>query len=64
MIHTEIPQNRDRVFMAAFSRDHFSSNTFRWPIPLPKGSCRPVREFFILDKQATESLYFRPGHRY
>lgn len=31
--HTDIPQNRDRLFMVAYSCDHFSSNTFEFPTP-------------------------------
>ena len=38
--YTDIPQNRDRIFMVAMSCDHFPSNTFRFPEPLPPGSLR------------------------
>jgi len=62
--HTDIPQNRDRIFMAAFSRDYFAGNAFRFPEPLPPGSLRPVSDFLSLDEKAPEEIYFRPGHRY
>lgn len=61
--YTDIPQNRDRIFMAAFSREHFSENAFTFPDRLPPGSLRPVRDFLEFEK-APEALYFRPGHRY
>jgi DNA (cytosine-5)-methyltransferase 1 len=64
MTHTDIPQNRGRVFMIAFSRDHFSGNTFEFPKPLPAGSLRPVREFLTLNKKPPESFYFRNSQRY
>lgn len=48
--HTNIPQNRDRIFMVAFSTDHFPCNTFEFPPPLPQKSLRKVREFLDLVK--------------
>jgi len=30
-IHTEIPQNRERLFMVALSTDHFEAGTFEFP---------------------------------
>jgi DNA (cytosine-5)-methyltransferase 1 len=62
--HTTIPQNRDRVFMVALSRDHFPCNSFRFPPPLPPGSLRPVREFLDLRRKAPESFYFKPESQY
>ncbi len=62
--YTDIPQNRERVFMVAFSRNHFDSNTFEFPDPLPADSLRTVREFLTLNKKAPESFYFRETQRY
>ena len=59
--YTAIPQNRDRIFMLALSCDHFSSNNFQFPEPLPTGSLRKVKEFLDLDRKATEKFYFKPG---
>ena len=49
--HTEIPQNRHRIFMVAMSCDSFGSNAFEFPAPLPPNSCRPVKEFLDPDKR-------------
>jgi DNA (cytosine-5)-methyltransferase 1 len=62
--HTTLPQNRDRVFMAALSRDHFPCNSFRFPSPLPPGSLRPVKDFLDLNRKAPDSYYFKLGSRY
>jgi DNA (cytosine-5)-methyltransferase 1 len=62
--HTEIPQNRERIFMVALSCDHFAANQFQFPDPLPAGSLRKVREFLDLDRKAPEYFYFVPGSQY
>ncbi len=62
--HTEIPQNRERIFMVALSADHFAANNFRFPGPLPPGQRRPVREFLDLRTKAPARFYFKPGDRY
>jgi DNA (cytosine-5)-methyltransferase 1 len=62
--YSNIPQNRDRIFMVAFSCDHFPSNTYEFPEPLPEGSLRKVKEFLDLDRKADPVLYFRPGSQY
>lgn len=62
--HTEIPQNRERIFMVAFSSAHFAHNPFRFPEPLPKGSLKPVSDFLDLRQKADDSFYFKPGSRY
>ncbi len=64
MTHTDIPQNRERIFMVAFNIDYFPCNTFRFPEPLPNGSLRKVREFLELDKKAPDEVYFKPGDTY
>jgi DNA (cytosine-5)-methyltransferase 1 len=62
--YTEIPQNRDRIFMVALNCDYFASNTFQFPEPLPIGSLRKVKEFLDLDRKASEGFYFKPGSQY
>lgn len=62
-VHTDIPQNRDRLFMVAYSCDHFARNSFEFPKPY-SGKMRPVSAFLDLDFAADDSLYFAPGSRY
>lgn len=63
--HSEIPQNRERIFMVAMSQDHFSANTYVFPDPLPNGSMRRVDEFLDLDRQPSEHfLYFSESSQY
>jgi len=61
---TEIPQNRERIFMVALSCDHFAANNFQFPEPLPEGLSRRVREFLELDRKADEYFYFKPASQY
>jgi DNA (cytosine-5)-methyltransferase 1 len=62
--YTEIPQNRDRIFMVALSCDHFASNHFQFPPPLRDASLRKVKEFLDLDRKAPAKFYFKPGSQY
>lgn len=62
--HTEIPQNRERIFMVAMSSDHFKANTFAFPDPLPARSLRTIREFLDLKRKAAARYYFKPGSQY
>jgi DNA (cytosine-5)-methyltransferase 1 len=62
--YTDIPQNRERIFMVAMSCDHFPSNIYRFPDPLPPGSARPVRSFLDLDHKPDDWFYFKPGSQY
>lgn len=62
--HTDIPQNRDRIFMVAVSQQHFDSNIFTFPPPLPEGSRREVRAFLDLERKAPPEFYFKPGSQY
>jgi DNA (cytosine-5)-methyltransferase 1 len=61
---TDIPQNRDRIFMIALSCDHFAANNFQFPDPLPNDSLRKVKAFLDLDRKAPESFYFKAGSQY
>jgi len=62
--YTDIPQNRERIFMVALSCDHFPSNTFKFPDPQPEGSCKPVRSFLDLTRKAQDRHYFKPSSQY
>jgi DNA (cytosine-5)-methyltransferase 1 len=62
--YTDIPQNRERIFMVAMSCDHFASNTFKFPEPLPDRPARGVREFLDLDRKAPAYFYFTPDSQY
>jgi DNA (cytosine-5)-methyltransferase 1 len=62
--HTDIPQNRERIFMVALSCDHFPKNTFEFPEPLPKKHLRKVKDFLDLKTKAPESFYFQPSSQY
>lgn len=61
--HTDIPQNRDRLFMVAYSCDHFASNTFEFPKPFA-GERRPVSSFLDRKKKQADRYYFKPGSQY
>lgn len=62
--HTDIPQNRERIFMVALSCDHFPTNSFVFPEPYSELRTRPVFDFLDLDRKAEEWYYFRPCSRY
>lgn len=63
-VHTDIPQSRERVFMVAMSCDHFPSNTFTFPKPLPGPRRKAVSDFLDLRKKALEYFYFSESNRY
>ena len=62
--HTDIPQNRDRIFMVALSCDVFPSNIFEFPTPNPEPRVRSVFEFLDLDRKAESWYYFTPKNQY
>lgn len=55
-LHTNIPQNRERVFIAALSTAYFKGGRFAWPTPA--GFTRKVRDLLNLSKPADEYYYF------
>ena len=55
-IHTDIPQNRERVFIAALSTDVFRGGSFLFPGPEPKS--RAIREFLETSKRQDDYYYF------
>jgi DNA (cytosine-5)-methyltransferase 1 len=62
--YTDIPQNRDRIFMVAMSCDHFPSNTFKFPEPLPPGALRSVWDLLDSRKKQGPYFYFTEESRY
>ena len=64
MTHTDIPQNRARVFMVAMSCQHFPSNTFLFPEALPHGSLRSVWDFLDTRCKQDQAYYFTEESQY
>lgn len=62
--YTDIPQNRERVFMVALSCDHFPANSFEFPEPLQEPQTRDVLSFLDLGRKADSYYYFKPDNRY
>lgn len=60
--HTEIPQNRERLYMIAFSRDHFRMNTFKFPEAME--SLHDVKEYLDMEAKADEEYYFDEEGKY
>lgn len=54
-IHTDIPQNRERLYMVALSWDHFNTNDFNFPGPEEK--TRDYKEFLDLDRKHDDWFY-------
>lgn len=55
-LHTDIPQNRERLYMAALSWDCFDENKFQFPAPVEQ--TKDYREFLDLDRRAEDWYYF------
>jgi DNA (cytosine-5)-methyltransferase 1 len=62
--HTDIPQNRERIFMVALNCDHFATNSFEFPKPFPEPRLRTVFDYLDLDHKAESWYYFKPTNRY
>ncbi|MBW7452873.1 DNA cytosine methyltransferase [Paenibacillus sepulcri] len=60
--HTDIPQNRERLYMVAFSQDFFKVNKFKFPES--ESGLRDVREFLDLDFEADPDFYFDVNSKY
>ncbi|HEV8071513.1 MAG TPA: DNA (cytosine-5-)-methyltransferase [Planctomycetaceae bacterium] len=63
-VHTPIPQNRARIFMVAMSCDHFASNTFTFPKPLPSTVVRSVWDFLDTRRKQDPYFYFTDESQY
>lgn len=61
-IHTNIPQNRERLYMVALSWDHFRTNTFHFPGP--EAETLDYRTFLDLDQKPDDSFYFNDDSRW
>lgn len=62
-VHTDIPQQRERLYMAALSWDHFKSNCFEFPAPIATPP-RDVRDVLDLDAKAEDWCYFNEDSKY
>lgn len=60
--HSEIPQNRERLFMVAFSWDAFDFNDFVFPETVAKQ--RERNDFLSLEAKAADDLYFDEESQY
>lgn len=61
-VHTDIPQNRERLYLVALSWDHFNTNVFRFPEPEPE--TRDYRTFLDLDRKPDDYFYFNDDSRW
>ena len=61
-VHTDIPQNRERLYMVALSWDHFNTNVFNFPKPVE--STRDSKEFLDLDTKSDDYFYFTEASKY
>lgn len=63
-LHSVIPQNRERIFMVAYSQDHFSANPFVFPEREPEENRRVVRDYLDLSERAPHIHYFKESSQY
>jgi DNA (cytosine-5)-methyltransferase 1 len=61
-VHTDIPQNRERLYMVGLSWDHFKTNVFRFPEPEP--ATLDYRSFFDLQEKPDDQFYFNEDSRW
>lgn len=61
-IHTNIPQNRERLYMVALSWNHFRTNTFHFPEP--EVETLDYRSFLDLEQKPDDSFYFNDDSRW
>jgi DNA (cytosine-5)-methyltransferase 1 len=62
IMHTRIPQNRERLFMVAFNWDVFSKNDFVFPET--EEGVDPLEDFLDLHERANDDLYFDENSKY
>ena len=61
-IHTDIPQNRERLYFVALSWDHFNTNVFHFPEP--EAETRDYRTFLDLEHKPDDYFYFTDDSRW
>jgi DNA (cytosine-5)-methyltransferase 1 len=62
--HTDIPVNRERLFMVGLRTDAFSRDHFRFPEPLPAKERRNYRSMLDTKKKADDWYYFKESSQY
>lgn len=62
--HTDIPQNRSRVFMVAMHSDLFTRNHFKFPTAGKNHTTRSVWEFIDTKRKQDPWYYFTPESQY
>ncbi|WP_228101539.1 DNA cytosine methyltransferase [Paenibacillus donghaensis] len=60
--HTNIPQNRERLYMVAFSQQHFKMNTFKFPNATAE--LNDVRAYLDIQHKADDEYYFDESSKY
>ncbi len=61
---TDLPQDRDRLFMVAASRRHFRRNPFSPPAVANGTGRRPLADFVDRSKRGSDDAYLPPENRY
>ena len=63
---TDLPQDRERLFMVAASRQHFPYNPFSPPASVngAQNVCRPLDDFIDRARRAAEDAYLPQDNRY
>lgn len=61
-VHTDIPQNRERLYMVALSWDHFATSIFNFPERAT--TRRDYKEFLDLDRKSDDYYYFTESSKY
>jgi len=63
--HSEIPQNRERIFMVAFSQLHFDNGGFEFPGEIPFDKRKNLFELIdVENKHSQKNIYFSEDSQY
>lgn len=62
-VYTELPQNRERLFMIALNKDYFDSVPLPFP-PESSGLKKKPFELFDIKKKSEDQYYFEKGSKY
>ncbi len=63
-LHSVIPQNRERIFMVAYSQDYFGANNFVFPELEDEASRKVVSDYLDLHERAPDIHYFKESSQY